>query len=59
MNGTGERNDDLDPFGMQIFGNGWPVFVGDPGGGCVALITEDELVDVIQKELQRATVVHT
>lgn len=52
-NGAGEENDGLQPFGTQIFGNGWPVFFGDPSGGCVAMIEESELVDVLQKEIQR------
>lgn len=51
MNGIGDHNDGLEPFGMQIFGNGWPVFVGNPAGGAVAMITEGELIDVLMAEL--------
>lgn len=48
LNGTGDENDGIEPFGLHIFGNGWPVFVGNPAGGCVAMTTEDELVDALQ-----------
>lgn len=49
QNGIGEENDGIEPFGLHIFGNGWPVFVGNPAGGCVAMTTEGELVDVLQR----------
>lgn len=49
LNGTGEQNYGIEPFGLHIYGNGWPVFVGNPAGGCVAMTTEDELVDALRK----------
>ncbi len=54
LNGTGEENDGIEPFGLHIFGNGWPIFMGNPAGGIVGMTTEAELVDTLQKELQRA-----
>lgn len=51
VNGIGDDNDGLEPFGMQIFGNGWPIFVGNPAGGAVAMITEDELVNILKSEM--------
>jgi hypothetical protein len=36
------------PFGGAMFWNGWPVYMGDPFGGQVIGLTEDDLIEKIK-----------
>lgn len=44
------------PYGAVIFSNGWPVFMGNPFGGSVVMITEGQLLQRLHNLINQKAV---